>query len=213
MAGVLAIGVINTCLSHTIPFILSSFSMDQPPRRVGKRLIGRFLLLRIVIATICLITATIGSSFWVLAMGYTDFEQRAQAINTLNLASCASTLSARFTRKSAFHKRSFYGNPLSHYSYAIVISLQVFITYVPGLNRVVFSMDPMDGVQWAIAILMMVGVFIVLETEKCVRSYLASLKYDVDDRDPDAFFDEAEAVRNAVLPDEVGRFGTNRLKK
>lgn len=202
----------STLFADSLSFLYQP-RMDQPPRRVGKRLIGRFLLLRIVIASTALVAVTVGSSFWVLGLGYTDFEQRAQAINTLNLASCATTFSARFSRKSAFHKRSFYGNPLAQYSYSIVICLQLLITYVPGVNSVVFSMGPMDGVQWGIAILMMIAVFVVMEVEKCLRNYLAFLQYDVDDRDPDAFFDAEEELHMGGLPEEATRFGQNRLQK
>merc|ERR1719163_1346831 len=38
--------------------------MDQPPRKVGKRLIGRYLFLRIALATAILTVAVVGSVFW-----------------------------------------------------------------------------------------------------------------------------------------------------
>merc|ERR1719276_815662 len=38
--------------------------MDVPPRRVGKRLIGRYLFLRIALGTILLVFATVYASFW-----------------------------------------------------------------------------------------------------------------------------------------------------
>merc|ERR1712100_748311 len=38
--------------------------MDVPPRRVGKRLIGRFLFLRIALGTVLLVSATVYGSFW-----------------------------------------------------------------------------------------------------------------------------------------------------
>jgi hypothetical protein len=74
-------------------------------------------------------------------------------------------------------------------------------------------MEGMDGKQWGIAILMMVCVFIVMETEKCVRNYLSSLKYDVDDRDADAFWDDNAEADKTPLPEEVHRFGRNELPK
>merc|ERR1711884_613793 len=43
--------------------------MDHPPRRVGKRLIGRFLGLRIAIATVFLTGFVVGSVFWSLSRG------------------------------------------------------------------------------------------------------------------------------------------------
>jgi magnesium-transporting ATPase (P-type) len=113
--------------------------MDQPPRRVGKRLIGRFLFLRIALGTVVLIAATVGSVFWVKDLGYVLDEQRSQALNVLSFGAVSITMSARFTRKSAYHKRSFIGNPLANWSYAIMTVLQVFITYTPGVNKTVCS--------------------------------------------------------------------------
>jgi magnesium-transporting ATPase (P-type) len=112
--------------------------MDQPPRRVGKRLIGRFLLLRIAIGTVIMCLVTVGSVFWVKNEGYDKInEQRSQALNVLNFGAISITASARFARKSAFHSRSFTGNSLAMWSYVIMTVIQVFITYTPGLNSTV----------------------------------------------------------------------------
>jgi len=102
--------------------------MDQPPRRVGKRLIGRFLLLRIALATTVLVICVVGSTFWVRSMGYTENEQHSQALNVLNFGAIAVTASARFARKSAFNSRSIHGNKLAWWSYGIMVAVQVFIT-------------------------------------------------------------------------------------
>jgi P-type Ca2+ transporter type 2C len=189
--------------------------MDQPPRRVGKRLIGRFLLLRIVIATIALECAVLGAAFWTrnalgggeAAMPYV----RASALNALNLGAIGTTASARFTRKSAFHVRSFYGNPFAQYSYAIIIVLQFFVTYVPGVNHIIFSQTGMGAWQWGLTLLLAVGVFVTMEVEKCVRNYLTSLKYDTDDLELDEVFDQVIPEPEVPLPDEVEQFGKNQL--
>jgi magnesium-transporting ATPase (P-type) len=189
--------------------------MDLPPRRVGKRLIGRFLLLRIVIGTIALVCAVVGSAFWAHNYygGSHDIRPyvRSQALNTLNVGAISVTASARFARKSAFHARTFQNNPIALYSYAIVILLQVFITYVPGVNSIIFSQTGMEGWQWGATVALAFGVFVVMEAEKCVRNYLSSLKYDTDDRELDAAFDQAEPEPDVPLPPEVENFGRNEL--
>jgi magnesium-transporting ATPase (P-type) len=189
--------------------------MDQPPRRVGKRLIGRFLLLRIVIATFALLAALLGASFWTRnAMGGGEAVMpyvRASALNALNLGAIATTASARFTRKSAFHVRSFYGNPFAQYSYAIIIVLQFFVTYVPGVNSIIFSQTGMAPWQWGLTILLAVGVFVTMEVEKCVRNYLTALKYDTDDLELDDYFDQVVPEPEVPLPEEVEQFGKNQL--
>lgn len=172
--------------------------MTKPPRRVGKRLIGRFLLLRIIIATASLVAATVGSVFWVDSYdeyNYDDFHS--QALNTLSFGAVAITMSARFAYNSAFHQRSFQGNPLAWYSYATMAAIQVFITYTPGVNEVIFKMNPMDGRQWGIVLLFMVIVFIIMETEKAVRRYLSSLGEDTDDMEFDPRFDATPDEHNS----------------
>jgi magnesium-transporting ATPase (P-type) len=165
--------------------------MDKPPRRVGKRIIGRFLLLRIILATIVLVATTVGSVFWVQNEGYSLDEQRSQALNTLSFGAISVTLSARFAYNSSFHTRVLGGNPLCWYSIAIMAGLQFFITYTPGVNSTIFGMAPMDGFQWAIVVLFMAVTFLVLEVEKTIRRYLSRLGEDTDDMEYNAHFDQA----------------------
>jgi len=44
--------------------------------------------------------------------------------------------------------------------------------YIPGLNTVTFSMQPMNGIQWGITFAFMIFVFLVMEAEKAVRRML-----------------------------------------
>ena len=137
-------------------------------------------------ATAALTVAVVGSVFW--AKSYQNGvdpdadlrELRSQAINTLDFGAISVTLSARFTYNSSFHPRIFKGNKFAWYSVAIVAVLQVFITYCPGLNSVVFGMGPMNGIQWGITILMMVLVFIIMEVEKMIRRGLKAKGADTD---------------------------------
>jgi magnesium-transporting ATPase (P-type) len=120
--------------------------------------------------------------------------------------------SARFSTNSAFHARSFRGNPLALWSYIIMSVLQVFITYTPGLNTTIFNMKPMDGWQWGVVALGMVIVFVVMETEKAICRYLTTLKYDTADREVDELFDAKPEIDKTPLPDEVQRFGHAHLQ-
>ena len=134
-------------------------------------------------------------------------------MNVLSFGACAITMSARFSRKSALHMRSFQGNSLAWYSYAIMASLQVIITYIPGLNEVVFWQDGMDGIMWGMVGLFMIVVLLGMELEKAIRNLLASYKYDVDDVEYDPAFDAEVKPDTTPLPDEVKRFGQNELAK
>ena len=180
--------------------------MEQPPRRVGKRLIGRFLFLRIAIGTATLVACTVASAFWTKGAGYDLQERRSQALNVLSFGAIGITMSARFARNSAFHSRSFGGNPIAWWSYAIMGVLQIFITYTPGLNVTIFSMAGMDAVQWGIVVLFAFVVLCVMEFEKAVRNYVTDLKYYEEDVD-----DSPAPVDSTPLPDEAKRFGKNEL--
>merc|ERR1712151_159500 len=120
--------------------------MDIPPRRVGKRLIGRFLFLRILLGTFILILTVLLSVAWARDNGYTKKSQmQAQAFNTLDLGAVAICLSARFAYNSSLHPRIFTGNKWCWWSILLVIILQFMFTYIPGLNNVIFQMDIMDA--------------------------------------------------------------------
>jgi len=155
--------------------------MNNPPRRVGKRLIGRYLFLRIALGTAILTTCVVGSSFWTASLGYELPQQRASAFNTLDFGAIAITASARFSYNSSISLNVFKGNNSLIYSAVIVTCLQVLLTYCPGLNDVIFSMGPMDGIQWGITILFMFSVFFVMEAEKALRRKLKAQGKDTDD--------------------------------
>merc|ERR1712176_1197127 len=164
--------------------------MDLPPRRVGKRLIGRFLLLRIVLGTVLLTACVVGSASLTYNrfpdMSEEDrlFRMRAVAFNTLDFGAMSVMLSARFAYNSSVHPRVFMGNPAAVISIAIVTVLQLVLTYVPFLNTFVFSMDGMDGLMWV-----MVIVFAAMEIEKAIRRSLKAKGADTDDREINTQFD------------------------
>jgi len=231
----------NLICAVTLGFVLAveppeEGIMKQAPRRVGKRLIGRYLLFRIAFATVVLICSTIGAVFWVRSWGtdadYTanhlpasfDTPQsecanwyapdafccpfpvetitggsvvcpntsgrnlvRAQASNTLTLCAIAVMLSARFAYNTAFSARILTGNRYAWYSAAIVTVLQVAITYIPGLNNIVFGMGPMIAEQWGLCALFFALTLLSLEAEKMFVQFLKRRKHDVDD-DADQLF-------------------------
>merc|ERR1740124_1540310 len=74
--------------------------MDMPPRRIGKRLIGRYLFLRILLGTFTLTALTVVSTFWLKSHNADDKyyleDIRAIAFNVLDFGAIGITLSARF---------------------------------------------------------------------------------------------------------------------
>mmetsp|Transcript_18491 Transcript_18491/g.28199 ORF Transcript_18491/g.28199 Transcript_18491/m.28199 type:complete len:1026 (+) Transcript_18491:52-3129(+) len=188
--------------------------MNIPPRRVGKRLIGRYLFLRIALGTAALTAGVVGSAFWARDLGYNLEEQRSQAFNTLDFGAIAITTSARFTYNSSFHPRIFAGNVTLWYSIVVVTVLQLFITYTPGLNNTIFGMGPMDLTQWLISLMVMVAVFVIMELEKAFRRVLKAQGQDTDDTE-EWFLDEhvePAAKGTKLLPKGASRLGLAELK-
>merc|ERR1712194_253163 len=171
--------------------------MALPPRTVEKRLIGRFLLLRIILGTALLTACVVGSaSLTYHADRFSDksegdrlLRMRAVAFNTLDFGAMSVMLSARFAYNSSVHPRVFMGNPAAVISILIVTVLQLILTYVPFLNTFVFSMDGMDAYMWLTVIVSMIIVFFVMEVEKAVRRSLKAKGADTDDLKINTQFD------------------------
>lgn len=189
--------------------------MEMEPRRIGKRLIGRYLFLRILLGTFTLTALTVSAAFWLkgqnpvsrplCSIDDEDLDEcagdlyflediRAISFNVLDFGAIAITLSARFAYNSAIHPRLFSGNKYCWYSVGIVALLQVALTHIPGVNSVVFQMKAMDGLGWGITFLMMVIVFLVMESEKWVRRILRAKGSDTDDQEYGVFDNTEEAT-------------------
>merc|ERR550539_2037507 len=87
--------------------------MNLPPRRIGKNLIGKVMLLRIAIGTVILVLTTVGSVHWVTSWNdngivkYTQNDLHSQALNTLVFGAISICISARFSLSSSLHPLSF----------------------------------------------------------------------------------------------------------
>lgn len=198
--------------------------MDVPPRRVGKRLIGRYLFLRIALGTVLLTFVTVAASLWAESImskapynldAYTKASinrVHSQASNTLTFGACFVTLSARFSFQNSIHPRVFKDNKFVLLSLIIVTILQLMITYIPGLNGVVFAMAPMYGFQWGIVLLGGIFVFIGLELEKALRRYLKEKGADVDDTEYGIFDVEPVPNQDISLPKGASHLKLTKLK-
>jgi magnesium-transporting ATPase (P-type) len=194
----------NLICSVTLGFVLAvepaeDGIMKHAPRKPGKRLIGRFLLLRIIIGSIALVLCTVGASYVVARMNYDLAHIRSQASNTLTFCSMSICLSARFSYLSALHRRILYGNPYIWYSLIPLVLVQLLITYVPGLNSMLFSMAPMDAFQWLLVVSSMFFTFLVMELEKAIRASLKGQGVDTDDEEIDLHFDKKESDKHPML--------------
>jgi len=194
--------------------------MNQPPRRVGKRLIGRYLFLRIMLGSVVLVATTVSATGWALDR-YSHLEEeemwykvRSQASNTLTFGAAAITLSTRFSYNSAFHSRLFKGNVYAWYAVFVTAILQFAITYIPKLNTIIFQMGPMDWEGWGIVVAGMAITFIVMEMEKALRRRLSAMGSDTEDQEYGLFdAPPGEEEYDMSLPVGVSRLKLVDLKK
>ncbi len=92
------------------------------------------------------------------------------------LASCAYAANCRFLRQPSLHPRVFSGNSTMWYSIALMVVLNLIITYVPGLNARFFMCSEkeydycfytvMGGEEWARTIGFSLALFLLVEWEK-----------------------------------------------
>jgi magnesium-transporting ATPase (P-type) len=171
--------------------------MKQPPRHVGKFLIGRFMFLRILFGTTVLTLSVIASVFWLSSFGEkyaSQQQQTALAFNVLDFGAVSVALSCRVFQKSSFSLSL--GNKWNSIAITIFVILQLAVTYIPGLNTVVFRMAPMDGLQWGITLLFMVMIFLLMEMEKFVRLSASKKREGIsrDDDEEEWIFDEKRNI-------------------
>jgi magnesium-transporting ATPase (P-type) len=188
--------------------------MDIPPRRPNKRLIGRYLLLRITIGTITLVAVTVGAVFWSKNIGnYNLEEQRAQGSNSLTFGAISIMLSARFAYNSSLGPQILYGNKFAWYSVYLVSVLQVFITYTPAVNTIIFQMSGMYAAQWVVVVIGMVIVLLVMEAEKALRRVLKAQGKDTDDIEYNPRWDALPEKVDMTLPKETASLRLTSLRE
>ncbi|KAI8475580.1 MAG: calcium transporting ATPase [Monoraphidium minutum] len=142
--------------------------MSRPPRRPGKRLLGKLILWRCCFVSVLLVICVLGMYEVGNALGLSLARRRAEAFNTLVFGEIAYAVTTRFIKVSSFHPRVFRGNPLCFISIGVTAALQVGLTYIPGLNGFFSMSDGMSGFQWLRVLGCMVAVYFIVELEKAL---------------------------------------------
>lgn len=140
--------------------------MCRPPRRPGKRLLGKLVIWRCVFVCTILVILVLGMFEWCKNTGLNLDQCRAEAFNTLVFGEIGYVVTTRFIKLSTFHLRVFQGNPYCFLSIALTAGLQVFLTYTPGVQWFMNMPDGMASISWARVMVCMIVVYIVVEIEK-----------------------------------------------
>ncbi|WIA10648.1 hypothetical protein OEZ85_010828 [Tetradesmus obliquus] len=142
--------------------------MQRPPRRPGKRLLGKLILWRCCFVSVLIVVLVLGMYAWGGAEGRSIHRRRAEAFNTLVFSEIGYSITTRFVKASALHPRVFRGNWVMLASVCVTAALQVLLTFVPGLNWFFAMPEAMGGIQWVRVLVCMVVVFLVVEAEKAL---------------------------------------------
>lgn len=142
--------------------------MNRPPRRPGKRLLGKLILWRCMFVSGLLVICVLGLYEWGNATGLSVPRRRAEAFNMLVFGEIAYSITTRYIKASCIHPRVFQGNPLAFVSIGVTAALQMLLTYTPGLNAFFSMGEGMSGIQWARVFVAMVAVFFIVEIEKAL---------------------------------------------
>ena len=173
---ILYVNLITAC---TLGLILAiepaeSTVMDRPPRKLNKGLMGSLFYWRNIYVSTMFICFVLGSVSWVKSIDpvkYGPNAQRSIAFNTLVFCEIGYAFNCRYLKLCSIHPRVFKGNPGAWWCALIMAVLNIFVTYIPGLNGF-FSMSGMDGLQWGIVILFAVASFLIVELEKVLADPL-----------------------------------------
>ncbi|WIA15444.1 hypothetical protein OEZ85_002091 [Tetradesmus obliquus] len=142
--------------------------MSRPPRRPGKRLLGKLILWRCCFVSILLVVCVLGMYEWGALTGQNVHHRRAEAFNTLVFGEIAYSVTTRYIKASCVHPRVLRGNPLALVSIGVTAALQMLLTYTPGLNAFFAMPEGMQGIQWARVFGCMVAIFLIVEAEKAL---------------------------------------------
>jgi magnesium-transporting ATPase (P-type) len=99
--------------------------MNRPPRRPGKRLLGKLILWRCCFVSVLLVICVLGMYEWGALTGQNVHHRRAEAFNTLVFGEIAYSITTRYIKASCVHPRVFKGNPLAFISIGVTAALQV----------------------------------------------------------------------------------------
>lgn len=140
--------------------------MNLPPRRPGKRLLGKLVLWRCFYVSTLIVILVLGGFAWSQSEGLSIPQQRAEAFNTLVFCEIGYAITTRFIKLSTLHPRFFTGNIWMFISCGITVVFQCIITYVPGITTF-FQLDgQMNPHQWARVIVSMIITYFLVEFEK-----------------------------------------------
>lgn len=159
--------VVAITLSLAIAFEpLEESTMKRPPRPANVPLLSRYYIFRVTFVSIIIG----GGSLWINYM-LGDFDYSTEKLQTITLnaivmAQLFHLYNCRTELAPAFN-RHFFDNKIAFLVSALLIALQLFITYVPFMHTL-FGTAPLTWEDWIYPVAFGAVVFIIVEIEKAI---------------------------------------------
>ncbi len=138
--------------------------MSRPPRGVDEPILSPILMWRTLWVGALLVIATYAVFAFKKSLGVELESARTAAVNVIVLGQVFYLFSCRSLRLSIF-RLGWFSNPLIWIGVAVMIGLQLMLTYVPLLNTI-FETQPTSWRPWALAVGSGLLLFLLAELDK-----------------------------------------------
>jgi magnesium-transporting ATPase (P-type) len=141
--------------------------MRQRPREIGRPILDRFGVWRVIFVGLALLALTLGAFFWMKSHAASDELARAVAVNALVMGQVFYLLNSRYKLDSSLSLKAHLGNPYLAVGIGAVVVLQVLFTYAPPLQDL-FETEAIPLWVWPWLFLGGLVFFCVVEAEKLI---------------------------------------------
>lgn len=141
--------------------------MARPPRAPATPVLDRPLVGRILLVSLLLLAGAYGLFLRELAQGHSLAEARTVAVNVFVLVETVYLFNCRSLSRS-FVAAGLFSNPWVWWGSAIMIGLQLLLTYVPLMNRL-FATAPIGIAEWSEIIVFSLLCGLIISGEKRLR--------------------------------------------
>lgn len=149
--------------------------MQRPPRPAREALLSGALLWRITLVSALFTIGIFGIFQWASQQGFSDGYARTMAVNTLVAMEVWYLFSVRYLRRKSFSREGIKGTRPIFYAVSLVFVLQLIFTYAPFMQQW-FATEGLRFEHGLLCIGVGVLVFVILEVEKFLRTWLQSRK-------------------------------------
>ena len=148
--------------------------MKRPPRSSKVPLLSGYFIWRILFVSVLIGGGTLWMNMNLIENGVSEIIVKTVTLQTIVITQLFHLFNSRSISKFAINK-DFFSNKAVFVVSALLIVLQLAITYIPFMNEV-FGTYPLEAHYWIYPLVMGVIVFFAVELEKAVMNKLGLAK-------------------------------------